>query len=404
MALHQRHDPPHVLVAPLRVRKREVLAETGLLGRRGVLEKMDQHQRALALDDVAGEVLPVDVAVARHVQDVVLNLERRAQEIAELDEPVGLERLPGADQRARTARENRGVPAGLLGDHPQVVGRVQVVDVVLAPAELPRLALDGLEHGLERLFEYLQGQQRPERGRVVEQRLEAEQSQRVAGVHRQRHACLLVKARRAAPQVADVLDVVVHEHRVVHQLDCRRSVERLFGAGAERPGAGNQQAGAQHAARAFGVRRDEIVEVLSRLLVGQVFVQALARERPVLGHLAPDQAGLYVDPGCGHQPFDSDGRLRSFDAHPSAIVSTAACGRVRIDMVRARRCRRARADSSRRPRARGSAAWRSAARSWTPGSSPSYTPTFCPLGIIPTSTVSAESSSSYRSGRLRVRS
>src|SRR6185436_6852762 len=101
--------------------------------------------------------------------------------------------------------------------------------------------------------------------------------------------------RRVAPQLADVLDVVVDEHRVVHQLDRRGGVEGLFDAGAERLGAGNQQTGPQHAAGALGVRGHEIVEVRTRLLVGQVLVQVFARARAVLGDLLLDQARRRLD-------------------------------------------------------------------------------------------------------------
>jgi hypothetical protein len=52
--------------------------------------------------------------------------------------------------------------------------------------------------------------------------LQAQERERVAGIHRQRNARLLVQAGSAPPTFADVLDVVVDQHGVVHQLDGRR--------------------------------------------------------------------------------------------------------------------------------------------------------------------------------------
>src|SRR5688572_3172682 len=108
MAVHQGDNPSGILVTPLRIRNGEVFPEAALLRRSRTLEQMDQHQRALAFDDVAGEVLPVNRPVPGNVQDVILNLERGAQKVPELDEPIRREGLLAANQRTRTAWKNRG--------------------------------------------------------------------------------------------------------------------------------------------------------------------------------------------------------------------------------------------------------------------------------------------------------
>ena len=54
-------------------------------------QQVDQHQRALALPDVAVELLAVARRVADEVEQVVLDLERGAEEEAEAEEAVEID-------------------------------------------------------------------------------------------------------------------------------------------------------------------------------------------------------------------------------------------------------------------------------------------------------------------------
>src|SRR5262249_54476652 len=67
-------------------RQREDLRDPVPLVLVRALEQADDHQRPLALAEVALELLAVDGLVADQVQDVVLDLEGRADQKAEADE------------------------------------------------------------------------------------------------------------------------------------------------------------------------------------------------------------------------------------------------------------------------------------------------------------------------------
>jgi hypothetical protein len=65
---------------------------------------VDEHEGALALPDVPEDLLAVPSLVADQVQDVVLDLERRAEEEPEQGEAVGVDRPRRSDQRSDPAR------------------------------------------------------------------------------------------------------------------------------------------------------------------------------------------------------------------------------------------------------------------------------------------------------------
>ena len=54
-------------------------------------QQMDQHQRALAFEQVAADLLAVAPLVAREVEQIVLNLKRRAEVAAEAIEAIEID-------------------------------------------------------------------------------------------------------------------------------------------------------------------------------------------------------------------------------------------------------------------------------------------------------------------------
>src|SRR5207247_2878034 len=63
-----------------RARAREEVGEPRPLRRAPLAQQVKQHERPLALADVAAELLAVASLVAHQVQQVVLDLERRPEE------------------------------------------------------------------------------------------------------------------------------------------------------------------------------------------------------------------------------------------------------------------------------------------------------------------------------------
>jgi hypothetical protein len=180
---------------------------------------VDQHERPLALPQVAELLLAVAAGVRHEIEDVVADLEGGAQVEAEVDHRLQVRRPPRPDERSEAQRQDRRVPAGLLHDELEVVGRAEVEPVVLPPAELERLAVDGLgAHELE-LGHHPLGHAGPEAGNVVPERGQCQQGQSVPGVERERRAVGAMEGGLPAAQLARVLDVVVHEERVVQRLE-----------------------------------------------------------------------------------------------------------------------------------------------------------------------------------------
>jgi hypothetical protein len=100
---------------------------------------VDEHERALALPDVAEDLLAVPSPIANQVEDVVLDLERRTEQETEQVEAVGVDRAGRPDQCSDAAGVDARVPARLLENQPQIVVLGQLDDVVARPTELERL-------------------------------------------------------------------------------------------------------------------------------------------------------------------------------------------------------------------------------------------------------------------------
>ena len=179
MALHQRAQPRDFVGAALGARARQMREQaTSLLGL-GCARDVDQHQRALALVEIAVDLLAIGL-VGFEVENVVLDLERRAEEEAEADQRVEIGRPARGDHRAHAQGMDRRQPAGLLHHHGQIIGLADVLHVVAPPAELQRLTLDRLPRHALGLAEHGLREPGPKRVEIVDERPDARQRQRVA--------------------------------------------------------------------------------------------------------------------------------------------------------------------------------------------------------------------------------
>ena len=184
-------------------------------------ERPDHKQRALALGDVAAEVLALGVGVADEVQKVVLQLEGEARRHAEAVERGELLGRAAAHDGARHQRDGRRVVGGLVGRHVEVVLRQDVPAAVADPAEVERLALDG---ALLHLEELLHDSEAHVGGEVLVAQHVAEHvgESEVADVDGDARALRHVGARLAAAQLGLVGDIVVNEGCRLEDLDGRR--------------------------------------------------------------------------------------------------------------------------------------------------------------------------------------
>src|SRR5262249_5779260 len=143
---HEIENPARVRWRAVGARPRQIPGYAGRLARIRLAQQMNQHQRALAFDQVSADLLAVAAYVAGQVEEVVLNLKRGTEIAAETVEPIEVEIASRRDQRADATGMDEAVPARLLQDHPQVVVVGDVAAVVAHPAKLHRLALERLLH------------------------------------------------------------------------------------------------------------------------------------------------------------------------------------------------------------------------------------------------------------------
>ena len=175
----------------------DALAVAGIGGR----EQMDHHQRPLALAEVAERLLAVHRLGPGEVEDVVPDLERRAQEEAE---PQQRSRSPARLRVPISApdpqRQQRRVPAGLLHDQVEVVVRVRSVRLSRCQPSSTRLPVDGLPGHEVELRPDPGASRRPSASSLSRSAPSASTRQPVAGVDGQRPAVLAVQRglRRAA--------------------------------------------------------------------------------------------------------------------------------------------------------------------------------------------------------------
>ena len=150
-----------------------------------------------------------------------------------------------------------------------------------------------------RLLEDAHRETGPERRLVVDQSSESEEGERVTHVDRQRDAVESVQRRPAAPHVAVVLDVVVHEERIVEELERHRRAHRVFQLCAEGPCGGDAKARAQHAAAASRVVGNEVVEVTMRRPGPEIVAERHPGDVPVFAEERRDEVRRHPAHGPG---------------------------------------------------------------------------------------------------------
>jgi hypothetical protein len=139
VTLEQSKDPLDVALRALVAGNRKDAPEPIPLVGGALAQGVDEHERALALPDVAEDLLAVPSPIANQVEDVVLDLERRTEQETEQVEAVGVDRAGRPDQCSDAAGVDARVPARLLENQPQIVVLGQLDDVVARPTELERL-------------------------------------------------------------------------------------------------------------------------------------------------------------------------------------------------------------------------------------------------------------------------
>src|SRR3984885_15371783 len=114
---------------------------------------MGEQKGALALPEIPVDLLAVSRHVPVEVQDVVCDLERRADEEAEAIEPVENPIAGIRDKGTDRQRVNEAVPGGLLQHETKIVVRRDSEIVVAHPAELHGLPLEGLDDQGDNILE-----------------------------------------------------------------------------------------------------------------------------------------------------------------------------------------------------------------------------------------------------------
>jgi hypothetical protein len=257
------------------------------------VQDVNQHQRALALAQVALELLAVTGVVAGQVQEVVLDLERRPEEEAEAHELVEVHAVAGADQRANPARVDGRVPAGLLQRHREVVGFADGEAVLAPPAQLERLSLHRFAHHALGLLHHAPREPKAERRHVAEQRPQPQNHERVPGVQRRRDAVQPMQRGQAAPLFTFVLDVVVHQEGAVQKLERYGRAHGFLDRSAERTGRSDAEARAQAATFSQRVVRGKLVHFGTAAFLVEKARERLLGERPVLvEHVAHEVGGV----------------------------------------------------------------------------------------------------------------
>ena len=184
-------------------------------------------------------------------------------------------------------------------------------------------------------------------GAVVERR-HGEQGQRVAGVQRQGHAVLGVQRRSAVAQLAAVLDVVMDEEGVVHQLQRGGDGEGVVERATERLARCEQQRRAEVLGGACRVVADEVVQLGDRLAAGERGIGGPLDDgavHPQSSRLAPRGPDGQHDPDDVGDPFDV--QRPDVVAHRRGVVGRGH------DLDCSRRPGRQRGDDARHDASRG---------------------------------------------------
>ena len=258
--------------------QRQIAVDERAVGAARVLDQVDERQRALALVEVAVDLLAVLLLGAEEVEQVVLDLERRAEVEAEAHERPQVSRA--ADQRPGAQRVHGRVPARLVHDQVEVVLGLQRGHAVVAPAELGGLALERAQGHRVELRQHPVAEVLAEPPGMAAQHAVGQHGQSVARVQRQPQSVLGDQRRAPAAALGAVDDVVVDEEGVVQQLDRHGDGQRVAVVAAEGAARGHAQRGADALAGPARVRPRDAIEPAVRLAVRDDVEHRTADEPP----------------------------------------------------------------------------------------------------------------------------
>jgi len=202
-------------------------------------------------------------------------------------------------------------------DQVEVVGRAEVDDLVVQPAQLDGLPLQGAQcHGVE-LGPHRLGQFVIQPGGGPAQHLAGHHREAVTDVDGRGSTVGGGQGGPAAAHQAAVGDVVVHQKRVVQQLDRHGDADQVGGVGAEHPPGGLAQRRAQPLARPRRVLPHRRVQPPRRFAVGQRVEHGAP---DVAGHLAQPVLDTRDEFGVGETGHDA-ATVRATGSHTSGWPS-----------------------------------------------------------------------------------
>jgi len=180
-----------------------------------VTQRVREQKGPFAFPEITVDFLAIARNIPVEVQDVVGDLEGQPEQVAEAIEAIEFLIVAVGDECADPHGVNEAVPSGLLEHETQIVIRPDREIVVAHPAELHGLPLQGLDEQVVDFVENAQCRRRSDPLAALAKQAHAERVHGVAGVDRNGHPGAAMHRGHAAPRVAAVFDVVVHQKGVV---------------------------------------------------------------------------------------------------------------------------------------------------------------------------------------------
>ena len=258
-------EPQHLARQPALSRSRQEAGHPRPIRAIGLAKRARQHQGTFALPQVAVDLLAVSGNGPLEVQNIVGDLESEPEQIAEPIEPAEIAILAIGGERADPHRVNEAVPGSLLEHEPQVVFGRDCEIVVVYPAKLHGLPFQGLDDHVIDFVEDAHRRHRSEPLAGPAKKAHGERVHGIAGVHGDWNPGAAMHCRRAAPRLASVFDVVVHEKGIMQHFQPRRRGEHVLRAPSKRTRSRDAQGRAQALARAVNEILHEPVQMPLRL-------------------------------------------------------------------------------------------------------------------------------------------
>src|SRR5215475_2611844 len=105
--------PQHLARQAALARPRQEIADPRTVRAIGLSERVGEQKRPLAFPEIAVDFLAVSRNVPFEVQNIVGDLEGKAEQTAQAIEPTKVALLAIGDERANPHRVNEAVPSGL---------------------------------------------------------------------------------------------------------------------------------------------------------------------------------------------------------------------------------------------------------------------------------------------------